>query len=98
ISVVRKQNADENRQHPTTARETAFAPDPDLSGVDVLVVDDDVDALQLVKQVLGKCGARVTNCSSAEKCLDVLPGSKARVLIADIGMPGMDGYSLIRQI
>jgi signal transduction histidine kinase/ActR/RegA family two-component response regulator len=98
ISVVRTQNGEPKGEHPTTAREIEPSPDPDLSDVDVLVVDDDVDALQLVKHVLEKCGAKVTSCSSAEECLGILAESKTGVLIADIGMPGMDGYSLIRQI
>jgi CheY-like chemotaxis protein len=98
ISVLRTLNGDENRQHPTTARETEFSPDPDLSGVEVLIVDDDVDTLQLVKRVLENCGGHVTRCSSGAECLENLHRSKRSVLIADIGMPGMDGYSLIRQI
>jgi len=80
------------------SHEIESSSDPDLSGVNVLVVDDDIDALQLVKHVLENRGAHVTNCSSAEECLGVFPGSKPQVLIVDIGMPVMDGYSLIRQI
>jgi signal transduction histidine kinase/ActR/RegA family two-component response regulator len=98
ISVVRTQKGDEDRQHPTTAREIEFSPDPDLSGVDVLVVDDDADALQLMKHVLENRGAHVTRCSSGLECLEILRGSQPGVLIADIGMPGMDGYSLIQRV
>jgi len=98
ISVVRTLNGDENRQHPTTAREIEFSVDPDLSGVHTLVVDDDVDALHLVKHVLENCGAQATNCSSGTECLEILRRSKPGVLIVDIGMPAMDGYSLIQQI
>ena len=98
ISVVRTLNGDENRQHPTTAREIEFSADPDLSGFDALVVDDDVDALHLVKHVLENCGAHATNCASGTECLEILRRSKPTVLIVDIGMPGMDGYSLIREI
>src|SRR6185437_5077529 len=44
------------------------------------------------------CGARVTNCSSGTKCLELLVVRQPQVLIVDIGMPGTDGYSLIQTI
>jgi signal transduction histidine kinase/ActR/RegA family two-component response regulator len=98
ISVVRSQNGDENHQHPTTAREVEISSDPDLSGVEVLLVDNDADALHLVKRVLETRGANVTRCSSGAECLNVLRRSKPNVIVADIGMPDMDGYSLMRHI
>jgi signal transduction histidine kinase/CheY-like chemotaxis protein len=98
ISVVRSLNGAEHRQHPATEIETAFVSSPDLAGISVMVVDDDLDALELVKRVLESCKARVTGCSSAEQCLKVLPTSRPHVLITDIGMPHEDGYSLVRSL
>jgi signal transduction histidine kinase/ActR/RegA family two-component response regulator len=98
ISVVRSLNVDHNRQHPATPIETAFVSSPDLAGINVMVVDDDLDALELVKCVLEGCKARVTGCSSAAQCLDLLPESRPDVLITDIGMPHEDGYSLVRSL
>jgi CheY-like chemotaxis protein len=73
-------------------------PCPDLSGVHVVVVDDDPDALQLVKRVLEKCNARVTAFATGADCLAKLPALRPTVLITDVGMPGMDGYSLIKAV
>jgi signal transduction histidine kinase/ActR/RegA family two-component response regulator len=98
ISVVRSLNDGEHRQHPATAMETAFVSSPDLDGIKVMVVDDDVDALQLVKRVLEGCKARVTSCSSAAQCLEAVSDSRPDVLITDIGMPNADGYSLVRSL
>jgi signal transduction histidine kinase/CheY-like chemotaxis protein len=98
ISVVRSLNGDEKGQHPGTEIETAFVSSPDLDGINVLVVDDDLDALELVKRVLEGCKARVTGCSSAAQCLEILPASRPDVLITDIGMPHEDGYSLVRAL
>ena len=71
---------------------------PDLSGVHVVVVDDDKDALKLVKRVLENCNARVTVFESAVDCLKHLPALRPTVLITDVGMPRMDGYSLIKAV
>jgi len=98
ISVVRSLNGDERGQHPGTEIETAFISSPDLDGINVMVVDDDLDALELVKRVLEGCKARVTGCSSAAQCLEILPTSRPDVLITDIGMPHEDGYSLVRAL
>lgn len=98
ISVVRSLTADESREHPAAVIEGDDPPSPDLSGVHVMVVDDDPDARKLIKRVLEKCGATVTTCESGTECLDALTARAPDVLITDIGMPGMDGYSLIRAV
>jgi PAS domain S-box-containing protein len=69
-----------------------------LSGVKVLVVDDDADAREVVSMALAQCGARTAGVSSAQEALDMLPDFRPDVLVSDIGMPGEDGYSLIRRI
>jgi PAS domain S-box-containing protein len=64
----------------------------------ILVVDDDADARDLLAQILGQAGADVTVASSADEALDVLRRWRPDVLVSDIGMPGDDGYVLIRKI
>jgi K+-sensing histidine kinase KdpD/CheY-like chemotaxis protein len=70
----------------------------ELESLTVLVVDDDEDARQLVQAVLEECGSRVTAVDSVESALDVLSRAATEVLISDIGMPGQDGYDLIRRV
>ncbi|MFQ4142589.1 response regulator [Chlorogloeopsis sp. ULAP02] len=70
----------------------------DLSGVRVLVVDDDVDSRELVTFLLEEYGAQVTAVASALEALQAVVKSKPNVLVFDIGMPEVDGYMLLRQI
>jgi CheY-like chemotaxis protein len=98
VSVLRTLDGERQQRHPATARETEFSNDPDLSGVRALVVDDDADALHLVTHVLQSCNAEVTSCSSGMACLELVPKLMPDVLLADIGMPGMDGYALIKKL
>ena len=69
-----------------------------LKGVRVLVVDDEIDTLDLLKTVLSKQGARVTTAASATAALSLLSRVKPHVLISDVGMPGTDGYALMRSV
>jgi signal transduction histidine kinase len=73
------------------------APSP-LAGVRVLVVDDERDARELLPTLLEPHGARVTVAASAAEALAALATEWADVLVADLGMPEEDGYSLIRRV
>jgi CheY-like chemotaxis protein len=64
----------------------------------VLVVDDEEDARDLLAAVLGRCGAEVLTASSAGEALVAFGEQKPDVLVSDIGMPGEDGYELIRKV
>jgi CheY-like chemotaxis protein len=69
-----------------------------LSGVRVLVMDDDEDARDLLASVLANYGAEVKTAAGAEKALDILAAGDLDVLVSDIIMPGIDGYELIRRV
>ena len=69
-----------------------------LDGVTVLYVDDEADARELVRQVLSGQGARVITADSAEAGRRLMATERPDILVADIGMPDEDGYSLIRTI
>ncbi len=84
-------------EHPTRQSQQAEAC-PELTGVRVLVVDDDVDTRELLVFVLEQAGAKVTAVASAKAALDSLHTSQPDVLVSDIGMPELDGYLLIRQM
>ncbi|RUS96276.1 hybrid sensor histidine kinase/response regulator [Dulcicalothrix desertica PCC 7102] len=69
-----------------------------LSGIRVLVVDDDTDSRDFLAFALEASGAEIASASSATEALNILPTFKPMVLVSDIGMPDQDGYSLMRQI
>ena len=69
-----------------------------LSGVKVLVVDDEPDALELLRRQLADCDAEVFACTTAEEALQLLPAARPHVLVSDIGMPDRDGFWLIEQL
>ncbi len=69
-----------------------------LEGLRILAVDDQEEARSLVQAVLERYGARVTLCRSAHEALAALSFERPDVLLADIGMPAMDGYELIRLV
>jgi len=70
----------------------------DLSGIRVLTVDDEVDNLDLLTFILEQSGAIVSAVTSAEEALEVMTPFKPDILVSDIGMPQMDGYTLMRQV
>ncbi|HEV2844698.1 MAG TPA: ATP-binding protein, partial [Thermoanaerobaculia bacterium] len=69
-----------------------------LDRVTVLAVDDDPDALAIIRHVLEECDARVLTAGSAAEALELLDRERPDVLLSDIGMPGMDGYELMRRV
>lgn len=69
-----------------------------LTGLNILVVDDDADTRDLLIFLLEEYGAQVTAVTSAMEALTVLAESTPDVLLSDIGMPSIDGYQLMQQI
>jgi PAS domain S-box-containing protein len=87
------------REHPSA--EAAGAPSlpfPQLDGLRVLVVDDDPGTREVTAAILGPLGAEVVLAASAPEALDALVRRRPDVLVADIEMPGEDGYSLIKSV
>ncbi|MDQ3804351.1 MAG: ATP-binding protein, partial [Acidobacteriota bacterium] len=74
------------------------AQSPSLAGTRVLLVEDDEDALSLLRSILEGRGARVTAVASAAEAWAALEGAAHDVLVSDIGMPEEDGYSLVRRL
>lgn len=86
-------------------KETAVPRTPSsvvLDGLRVLVVDDEADARELFTVLLEQRGAKVTAVASSDEALRVLaetpPGERPDILLADIGMPEVDGYQLIAKV
>jgi CheY-like chemotaxis protein len=69
-----------------------------LPRIDILVVDDDGDARDLLALLLESRGASVRTVSSAQGALEAISQRRPEVLLADLRMPDEDGYSLIRKI
>jgi PAS domain S-box-containing protein len=97
ITVVQVKTDDGIRLHPAGAQtDTDLAARADLSGVNVLVVDDEPDARDLIRRLLTSCRASVITAASAREALTLI--DRADVLISDIGMPEMDGFELLRRV
>ncbi len=88
----------EERIYSQADRSVGLEEAPDLTGIRVLIVEDDDDARALVAKVLEGQGALVRTVSSAHEALDVLEKERVDVLLSDIEMPGTDGYQLIRAL
>jgi CheY-like chemotaxis protein len=85
------ESAPQDRNVETLSRER-------LRGLRILVVDDDREARQMILTVLQHAGADVVAVDSAQHALEQLKERDANVMITDIAMPLMDGYSLVRQV
>jgi PAS domain S-box-containing protein len=98
LSAMRAASAGDG--HPAVSGRTAppRSPENALRGAAVLVVEDAQDARELLVEVLREAGAQVKAVSNVPEALAVLSNSVLDLLVSDIGMPGADGYSLIREV
>ena len=72
--------------------------DDTLKGIRVLVVEDDDDTRELLRVLLETQGGDVTATSCVQEALSAYDRSLPHVIVADIGMPNEDGYSLMRRV
>ena len=71
---------------------------PELSGMTVLVIDDELDSLELVQQVLAASDATILTATGAREALRLVGLRRPDLIISDIGMPLVDGFELIRRV
>ena len=64
----------------------------------MLVVDDEVDACELIKRVLTDCDAELFTACTASEALLLVARERPHVLVSDIGMPDVDGYELLSRV
>jgi len=100
---VRAIREEQSREEPAGEGEehvppVSLLPAGTLKGIRVLVVDDEADARDLVRTVLARAGAAVETAASVGEAIESLATARFDVLCADIGMPGEDGYELIRRV
>jgi CheY-like chemotaxis protein len=69
-----------------------------LDGARVLVVEDDLDTLDMLRFILDKCGAKVITATSTSEALEVLDRWHPHALVSDLAMPDQDGYELISKV
>ncbi|MFL6696707.1 MAG: PAS domain S-box protein [Vitreoscilla sp.] len=98
ISIMQVE-AERARTHPTAEPHDSEAVTlPRLEGVHAFVIDDEPDARELLRRLLEDQGAVVTSFDSAEGALTALKTSRPTVIVSDVGMPGTDGYQLMRTL
>jgi len=71
---------------------------PTFGGLRLLIVEDEEDTLAMLAMVFGQCGAEVKAVGSTAEALSLIEGWRPHVLVSDLGLPGEDGYSLIRKV
>ncbi len=99
VAVVHRHALGEERIHPRTpSGASADFRITDLAGIKAVVVDDEMDARDLIKRVLSDCNARVFTAGTAAEALQLVEREHPDVFISDIGMPEVDGYELLRRV
>lgn len=87
-----------SRLHPSASTNEHEPDTVNLAGVRIFAVDDEADALAALKHLFEMRGAVVNTASGGEQAIAALQADRFDVVISDIGMPGMDGFELIRRV
>ena len=87
-------NASLKKNQPSPSREQNL----DLTSICVLVIDDEPDSRELLAMMLAQAGAEVMSVASAAEFLTALESFQPNVVVSDVGMPEIDGYTLLRQV
>ncbi|MCU1244759.1 MAG: sensor hybrid histidine kinase, partial [Acidobacteria bacterium] len=101
LIVHPREGGDAGRVEPPPLRSAGrgvFADCADLSGISVLLVEDNDDARRLLLTILERCGAIVRSAEGAAAALRLLAAGPSDIIISDIEMPLEDGYSFIRKV
>jgi signal transduction histidine kinase/ActR/RegA family two-component response regulator len=98
LTAVQRAGGADTRIHPRSKAATLEFEYSDLSGIRVLVVDDELDARDLLTRILTECNAEVYAAGSAQEALALVESVRPNVLVTDIGMPDVDGYELLKRV
>jgi PAS domain S-box-containing protein len=98
LMIVHPEVVESRREHPRTERREALTGLGNLAGIHVVAIDDDADALHLLRVVLETAEAEVTTVSSSLEALERIAEVRPQVLVVDLGMPEMDGFELITRL
>ena len=97
VSHVTEEEVERSQRLPVLADPLEAIELPGLNGASVLIVDDEPDGRQLMVRILEGRGAQVTAVAGGAEALDLLKRLRFDILVSDIGMPGLDGYELMRR-
>ena len=98
LMAVYSEHRSADRAHNSDSNATAAQVAPRLSGIKVMVVDDEPDTCEVLRIIIEQYGGEVKTCASSAEALETLKHWKPDVLVSDIEMPGEDGYRLIEKI
>ena len=98
LMIVHAQVLEAHREHPRTESREPLRELGDLTGVRVLAIDDEEDALSLLRAVLEAAGAEVTTLGSPVTALERIEEVQPHAMVVDLGMPEMDGFELITRV
>jgi len=98
LMIVHSSGIREPREHPRTEKLAPLTGLADLTGVRIVAVDDEQDALGLLRVVLEAAGAEVITLASARAALSQLADLHPDALVVDLGMPELDGFEFIAQV
>ncbi len=95
LPLINDSGSEQKKENGTEAEKFNFLP---LAGIRILIVDDEVDTREFMSFLLQEQGAEVTVASSVSEAIKEFAQSPPDILLSDLGMPVVDGYSLISQI
>ncbi|MGN6370892.1 MAG: ATP-binding protein [Phycisphaerae bacterium] len=102
LAPLEEKKTSDPRRHPAADEKLPPPADgepvADISGMRVLVVDDEPDSRAMMKRMLEEQNANVILAASAAEALELLKRHRPDLLVSDIGMPGEDGYALMRRV
>lgn len=71
---------------------------PELAGVRILVLDDETDTREMLRELIASCEAEVVVAASVAEALELVRRAPPDIVLSDIGMPGEDGYAFVKKL
>ena len=91
-------DASTQRVHARKQKQNASDSDPSLAGLNILLVDDEADTLTMFRDALEAAGAQVKALASGAEAVREMERWRPDLVVTDLGLPGMDGYALLKTI
>jgi PAS domain S-box-containing protein len=98
LMIVHPEAPEPRREHPRTERVAPLTGLANLRGIRIVAIDDEQDALTLLRVVLESAGAQVATTNDPAEAIACIEKIKPQVLVVDLGMPAIDGFELIARI